>query len=221
MLDAPLRRLIDPALNTMGRLLIRMEIPPNALTMLGLCCALACFAALAMSFYTAALVLLLCNRLLDGLDGAAARASPDGATDFGGYIDILSDFIFYGGFVFFFSVGAPDTGVAAAFLLFSFMLSGGSFFAGAAIAEKRARQTDAGAADRGDKSFTYTRGLMEGSETIIAFTLICLLPSYFTVIAGLFGLLCLATAALRTRAAYKNFGASPMANAPLSSPDYE
>lgn len=39
------------------------------------------------------LVLILLNRLFDGLDGAVARAA--GPTDLGGYLDIVADFAFY------------------------------------------------------------------------------------------------------------------------------
>jgi phosphatidylglycerophosphate synthase len=202
MLDAPLRRLIDRPLAALGRAVVWADMPAHAVTLLGLCFAFGCFAALAMSFYKLALALMLLNRFLDGLDGAAARASPGGATAFGGYIDILSDFLFYGGFVFFFALGHPDNAVAASFLLFSFLLMGGSFFAGAAIAEKCAPADR----DRGGKSSRPMPGLAEGTETTIAFILVCLFPHAFKIVAVLFGLLCLATTALRVAQARKEFG---------------
>ncbi|MBU0800018.1 MAG: CDP-alcohol phosphatidyltransferase family protein, partial [Alphaproteobacteria bacterium] len=98
MLDQTFRRLIDPPLNMIAAALAP-HISANMLTLIGFILALLCFGALAAGAYMGALALLLCNRLLDGLDGPVARHSARGATDFGGYIDIVTDFIFYGGFV--------------------------------------------------------------------------------------------------------------------------
>jgi phosphatidylglycerophosphate synthase len=42
----------------------------------------------------AALALIIISRIGDGLDGSVARASA--RTDFGGYLDITLDFVFYG-----------------------------------------------------------------------------------------------------------------------------
>ncbi|MGQ7148234.1 CDP-alcohol phosphatidyltransferase family protein, partial [Escherichia sp. SS-MK2] len=47
----------------------------------------------ALGWYLAALVVILLNRLLDGLDGALARRR--GLTDAGGFLDISLDFLFY------------------------------------------------------------------------------------------------------------------------------
>ncbi|MGT4046616.1 CDP-alcohol phosphatidyltransferase family protein [Escherichia coli] len=48
---------------------------------------------LALGWYLAALVVILLNRLLDGLDGALARRR--GLTDAGGFLDISLDFLFF------------------------------------------------------------------------------------------------------------------------------
>ncbi|XNM56531.1 CDP-alcohol phosphatidyltransferase family protein [Escherichia coli] len=47
---------------------------------------------LALGWYLAALIVILLNRLLDGLDGALARRR--GLTDAGGFLDISLDFFF-------------------------------------------------------------------------------------------------------------------------------
>ena len=58
----------------------------------------ACFAPYSDQAYLLALVVILFNRFLDGLDGAIARR--DGISDFGGFLDICCDFIFYSAVVF-------------------------------------------------------------------------------------------------------------------------
>src|SRR5262249_14517713 len=141
------------------------------------------------------------NRLMDGLDGAVARRS--GPTDLGGFLDIVLDFIFYAGFPFFFAVGRPEAALPAAFLAFSFVGTGGSFLAFAAIAARRGLQTEA----RGRKSLYYLGGLTEGTETIALFVTVCLLPDYFAVLAWAFGGLCWLTTAVRIASGVSAFGA--------------
>ena len=92
MFDARLRPLIDPPLNAAGQWLARRGISANAVTLAGVPVAVAAAAAIAWDLPWLALALILANRLLDGLDGAVARAQ--GPSDFGGYLDSLADFAF-------------------------------------------------------------------------------------------------------------------------------
>src|SRR3546814_1217422 len=73
------------------------------------------WALLALGSYGGALALILLNRLADGLDGAVARHAR--VSDLGGYLDIVLDFLFYSGVVFFFAVGRPTKALPAAFLI--------------------------------------------------------------------------------------------------------
>lgn len=75
-------------------------------------------------------------------------------------------------------------------LVASFRLSGGSFLAFAALADKRGLATTA----RGRKGFFHAGGLAEGTETIAAFLLMCLFPGSFALIAWIFAAACLITA---------------------------
>ncbi|WP_197458249.1 CDP-alcohol phosphatidyltransferase family protein, partial [Erythrobacter sp. HI0077] len=93
MFDAKLRPLIDPPLNRLGSALARRGVTANAITFLGLALGLAGAAAISVGYFSAGLGLILANRLLDGLDGAVARAN--GPTVLGGYFDIVADFAFY------------------------------------------------------------------------------------------------------------------------------
>lgn len=199
MFDASLRRVLDPALDRAGTLLARWGLGANAVTVGGFLVGVAAWGALWANAYILALFLILGNRLADGLDGAIARRR--GLTDLGGYLDIVFDFIFYAGVPFFFAVGTPRAGLPAAFLVFSFIGTGGSFLAFAAIAAKRGLTTQ----QRGRKSIYYLGGLTEGAETIGLFVLLCLLPEHFGLLAWTFGGLCWLTTASRVAAAIEAF----------------
>lgn len=201
MLDSQLRPLIDPSLNAIARLVTKAGLSANGITLIAMALCIPLFIALGFQAYSLAFVFVLANRFLDGLDGPVARASLDGATDFGGYLDILGDFLFYSGFVFFWGLGAGAQAPYAFFLLFSFFASGISFLAFAIMAEKQKLS----AAAQGEKSFFYMAGLAEGTETILVFCIVCLFPPAFPVLAVLFGLLCWATAIERVMMARDMF----------------
>jgi phosphatidylglycerophosphate synthase len=200
VLDSRIRRRIDPPLDRLGRGLARLGLTANAVTVGGFLFGAGAWAALAWREYTLALVLIALNRAADGLDGAVARAR--GGTDLGGYLDVVLDFVFYAGVPFFFAVGRPEAALPAAFLVFSFVGTGASFLAFAALAAKRGVTTEA----RGKKAIYYLGGLTEGAETIALFVLVCLLPDHFAVLAWAFGGLCWVTTATRVYLAAATFG---------------
>ena len=192
MLDRLARRLIDPPLNRAGRWLAARGVTANAVTLAGLALGLVAAGMIALGAPFWALIPLLLSRLADGLDGAVARATVK--TDFGGYLDIAADFLFYGAVPFAFVLADPAAnGVAGAFLLFSFYFNGTSFLGFAILAEKRGLKTSA----QGQKSLYYSNGLLEGTETIAFFVLLCVSPQHFAVFAWGFGALCFATGCLR------------------------
>lgn len=199
MLDRTARRLIDPPLNRLGRGMADRGWTANGVTLLGLGLGLLSALTIALGAPLLALVPLLVSRLADGLDGAVARATVK--TDFGGYLDIACDFAFYGAVPLAFAVLDPANGLAAAFLLASFYVNGTSFLGYAILAEKRGITTQA----QGIKSLYYSNGLLEGTETIVFFILICLFPMAFAGLSWVFGTLCVLTAVLRIHGASKLF----------------
>ena len=195
MFDARLRDPVDRVINPIARWVGRHGVSANHVTICGFGFGLLAMGAVMVDAMIAALVLLLMNRFCDGLDGAIARYH--GATDFGGYLDIVLDFVFYSAIPFGFAVNNPENAVAASFLIFSFIGTGVSFLAFAILAEKRGISTDI----RGKKSFYYLGGLIEGAETITLLVLMCLFPDWFAVLAWVFGCLCWITTATRIHAA--------------------
>lgn len=184
MLDSHIRTFIDPVLSKLGTRAVQQGFTANQVTWTGFGIGLLVIPAIIMDWYLLALLLVLVNRLFDGLDGAVARVL--GKTDLGGYLDIVLDFIFYSAVVFAFCLAQPESAIYGAFLIFSFIGTGTSFLAFAVMAEKRGIETRA----QGEKSIFYLDGLVEGFETILVLALMCLLPAYFWALALSFGLIC-------------------------------
>lgn len=199
MLDARLRPWIDPPLNRMGRVLANLGVTANVLTFTGLAVGLVGAAAIALGHVGWGLSLIIANRLLDGLDGAVARAR--GPSDLGGYFDIVADFAFYVSIPLAFGVLSPANSLPAAVLVASFVLTGVSFLAFAVIAAKRGAETQA----HGRKSFFYSTGLAEGAETIAVFIAMCLWPAWFPTIAYAYAGLCVLTVFQRSAMAASAF----------------
>ena len=200
MLDRFARRLIDPPLNAAGRAIAQRGYSADHVTLIGLCLGLFSALLIALGWSLLALIPLLASRIADGLDGAVARATRK--TDFGGYLDIAADFLFYGAIPVAFVFADPlMNGAAGAFLLASFYFNGTSFLGYAILAEKHGHKTDA----QGQKSLYYSNGILEGTETIVFFVILCLWPAYCAPGAWAFGALCFVTATLRIYAAKQTY----------------
>ncbi len=192
MLDGSARKLIDPYLFRLAQSLKAWNISPDQVTIAGFCIGLFAAFAIASHAYIAGLFLILVSRLADGLDGSLAKLTR--STDFGGYLDIVLDFGFYGAIPLAFIFADPQhNALPGAVLLFSFYLNGASFLAFASIAEKLGLSSEV----RGKKSIYFTTGLAEATETLAVFVLACLFPSWFAVLAWIFAAICFYTAFVR------------------------
>lgn len=200
MLDRHLRPLLDPPLNLIGGQIARSGLTANMVTLIGLAFGLAGAGAIVAGYFLLAVALILASRFADGLDGAVARAQ--GVTDFGGYLDITCDFIFYAAIPLAFVLHNPaSNGVAGAVLLTSFYINGASFLGYAILAEKKQMRSDL----HGVKSLYFTGGLLEGTETIAFFIAICVWSGWFVPMAYVFATLCCVTAGARVLLAARVF----------------
>lgn len=200
MLDRHMRPLIDPPLAWLGREMARVGVSANAVTLAGLALGLAAALCVTQGLMLEALALVLASRLADGLDGAVARAR--GPSDFGGYLDISADFLFYGAVpLAFVALDPAANALAGAALLVSFYFNGATFLGFAILAERKAMRSDA----HGVKSLYFTDGLLEGTETIVFFVLLCLFPAWFAPLAWGFAALCFLTAGARILLAHRVF----------------
>ncbi|WP_319530638.1 CDP-alcohol phosphatidyltransferase family protein [uncultured Cohaesibacter sp.] len=200
MFDARLRRIIDPPVNRLGLTLAGAGITANQITTAGLVLGALSAVAIAFEAYWLGLAVLLTSRLMDGLDGAVARAS--GKTDLGGYLDIVFDFIFYGLVPLGFAFARPENALPAAILLAVFYANGASFLAYAIMAEKHKLST----VSHGSKSLYFTGGLAEAGETYAVFAAFCLFPDHFGWIACAFAAVTAVTTISRILLAIKVFG---------------
>jgi len=200
MIDASLQRLLARPLDAVGRTLAESGVSANSVTLAGLGLAVVLVFVLATRQYAVGLSLLALNRLLDGVDGSIARSTR--RTDFGGYLDSVADYVFYAGVPFGLALSNPqDNALPAAALLASFLLTGASFLAFAALAAKRGLQPEASR----PKAFFYSVGFMEGAETIAFFVAMLLWPAHFAALAWTFSGLCVLTAVQRSLIAAKAF----------------
>ena len=203
MLDPLMRRIIDPPLNRVGASLAALRVPPDGATFLGLGFAIATVPALAEGWYILGLLFILLNRLADGLDGAIARRV--GPTAFGGYLDIVCDSVFYAAVPLGFALAGPANAIWAALLLATFVCTMTSFLGRAILAVNRGEPTEGA---RGRKSFFYSAGIIEGTETIAAFVLFCLFPAAFPILAATMSALCAWTVVARLHEASHTASAS-------------
>ena len=200
MLDKAVQRALRPAMTRAARALVRLGVGADALTLAGFAIGMAAAAAIAFGEFLPGLALLLLSRLMDGLDGAVARATHP--TDRGGFLDITLDFLFYAAIPLAFALADPvANALPAAVLLAAFIGTGSSFLAFAAVAEKRRLQSLAFP----EKSFYFLGGLTEATETITAFAAMCLWPQWFAPIAYGFAALCGITIALRIGWGWQRF----------------
>ena len=202
MLDSVARKIIDPPLNRAAHILSGLRLTGTFTTLTGFLFGVVACGFVYNQLYIAGLAFLILNRLCDGLDGAIARARNEDS-DFGGYLDITLDFFMYAGFPFAFALGLNtiDAFMASSFVIFAMITTGVSFLAYAIIAAKNNMQTS----HQGKKSFYFSNGLMEGTETILFLCLLCIFPYDFAMICFIFGGLCLVTTIMRIRMAYCNF----------------
>lgn len=135
MLDRHLHPRIKPLLNALALPLEKAGVSADGVTLTGFAIGVLALPFLALGWYLPALVVIVLNRLLDGLDGALARRR--GLSDAGGFLDISLDFLFYALVPFGFILASPaQNALAGGWLLFAFIGTGSSFLAFAALAAK-------------------------------------------------------------------------------------
>ncbi|MDA8367259.1 MAG: CDP-alcohol phosphatidyltransferase family protein [Actinomycetota bacterium] len=178
MFDSRIRSAIAPPLEAAGRSIAARGVSPGAVTAAGWVVGAGACVAAATAQWAVALGLWLGNRLLDGLDGPVARAR--GATDRGGFLDVVADFSVYAGFVVAVAVAVPPARLACVVLLFTYYLSGTALLALSSLLERRRQSAGDG------RSLRLTGGLAEGFETIVAYVAFCLLPGSAATIAWVF-----------------------------------
>jgi phosphatidylglycerophosphate synthase len=175
VLDARLRatkdRLLAPLVGA-----IAPGVSPAALSLLSLAAGVGAALAAAGSVVWAAITLFLLGRLADGLDGPVARRRGR-TSDLGGFTDLLGDVVVYAAVPLGVAAGADDanTWAAAAVLLATLYVNAVSWLFLAAVIARRSKE----APDHRGTTTTIPMpaGLIEGTETIVLYTIILAFPA--------------------------------------------
>lgn len=148
-------------------------VGPMPLTLLALAIGVASAVAAALGVTGTALLLWLGNRITDGLDGEVARTRGE-TSDFGGYVDMMSDVIVYAAIPLAVVYAQSDPRVTGAVLIMiaAFYTNITSWTFLSAVLEKRRTQS-------GTHSTTIEMpsGLIEGAETIVIYGLLLGFPA--------------------------------------------
>ena len=185
MLDELTRSWKEPVLAPFARWLTAVH--PHLMTLLSLILGLASAVFAWQQGYGLCALFFALNRFADGLDGTMARLNGQ-QSDFGGYLDIMVDFLIYALVPLALVLGRPSVAayLALAVLLAVYYVNAASWMYLAAILEKRVQ----GAAVRGEMTtVTMPAGLIGGTETVIFYFAFILAPMYldwlFYISAGL------------------------------------
>jgi phosphatidylglycerophosphate synthase len=176
MFDIVLRRWKDGLVEPVSRG-VPASITPTHVTLAAFWCGLlSCWLATVGGYGKLALAFWLLNRLLDCLDGSLARVR-DCATQLGGFLDLLSDFIVYS--LLPIAIARGQVGVvqvdwtAVAMLEASFHVNNFVLFYLAAVA--------AGKRDGELTSVTMMPALIEGFESGLLFTMMLVWPAQISL----------------------------------------
>ena len=200
MIDASLIPLQRRCLTLPARALVRVGVVANQVTLVGFCIGVLALPALVFGQFWLALLAIVVNRILDGLDGAVAQLTQP--TDRGAFMDIVLDFVFYALVPLGFALAEPAVNaLPAAVLIAAFVGTGSSFLAFSVIAEQRGMRPEAYPA----KGIYYLGGLTEGAETIGFFVAMCVFPQAFAPLAYLFAAACAVTTMTRWRHGWRAF----------------
>lgn len=203
MLPAMLAPHVTPYLERLAQWVVARGITANALTLISFLAAIGVMAAIGLHIYWLGIVMLLINRVCDGIDGIVARlhaAQHDGRlSPFGTFADTLTDIFLYGGIVFAFVLGTPSFAMAGTFLLFTWLLSAFASLAFDIEAESKGLAEE----HRTRNALLFFDGVSSQVEMTIVLTLMCVFPAYFPAIAAIYGVVCLLTVGSRVLMAYK------------------
>lgn len=185
MFDNSARQVKETVLTPLAGLFSYLH--PNVMTLLSLGLGLvAAGLAWQQSYWLAALFWAL-NRFTDGLDGTMARIH-NRQSDFGGYLDIVADYVVYTAVPVALVLGRPTTEnwIALALLLSTYYVNSASWMYLSAILEKRKH----GATATGEKTtVTMPPAVIGGLETTLVYFLFILWPSqimwWFGIMAAL------------------------------------
>jgi phosphatidylglycerophosphate synthase len=178
MFDSSLRVAKDRWLRPSAQAL--RGIPPLAITFAGFVAGMAAAWSAARGHYWGALALFWLGRIFDGLDGAVARAT-DSQSALGGYLDLMADFVVYAAIPIGLWWGLRNVNgpLPLIVMLATFYVNAASWMLLSALVEKGDALT----------SLAMPKGIIEGFETIVFYSLFLLFPAWSNELYYLFAFL--------------------------------
>ena len=194
MIDQYTIKIFKPFLELVASIFYKIGINANYVSLFGLILSFLSFYLILKDLNVIALFLFLLGRILDGIDGIIANKTK--ITEFGGFIDIVFDFISYSLVPLAFILKDNSNAIFGSILLATFFGTSSTFF-GIAIFEKNKfiKKND-------EKSFFHVGGFMGGTVTIFFLSLMFLFTEKFNLIALTFSVLCIISTIERIFYAY-------------------
>ena len=193
MFDARVNRAFSPLVEGIAAPMARRGSSALNVTIGGFVAAVAAIVFITSGFYLTGYVLLLLNRLADGVDGAVARRTEP--TPVGEFLDTLLDFVVIAAVPFAFSLAHPASALAGAFLLLGIVVW--------AVSELSLRLTHGptDAQTYNTAGHKLPASICGYTETFIVFGLMCLVPVVFPVLCYLYGILLFVSVGIRVAGA--------------------
>ena len=194
MIDQYTIKIFKPFLELVASIFYKIGVNANYVSLFGLILSFLSFYLILKDFNVIALFLFLLGRILDGIDGIIANKTK--ITEFGGFIDIVFDFISYSLVPLAFILKDNSNAIFGSILLATFFGTSSTFF-GIAIFEKNKFIKK-----NHEKSFFHVGGFMGGTVTIFFLSLMFLFTEKFNLIALTFSVLCIISTIERIFYAY-------------------
>lgn len=185
MLDTHCRKIVQPLIEKMARLLIKNSYTPNQITIFAFILGIVSSLFIYFDFRIVGVFILWCSGFFDAVDGTMARVLQK-KTQLGTLMDITFDRIVEGGIILVFGAKNSQYNFLLLILSISIILSMTIFLTSGAIIDKKS-----------EKSFYYQAGIAERTEGFIMLSLMVIFQKYSTVIIILFILMVLITALQR------------------------
>lgn len=194
MIDSRARHIIEKPINNIAQWFVNKKVSANSITLFGLLIAILGTSLYYFNIinYLLLLFLWLCG-LFDVIDGKIANLTTK--TSLGSFLDIVTDRIVE--FIFIFVIATKVEEYFYFFIITGIFYISISVFLTSAIISKDTTE---------NKSFHYSTGITERTETFIFISLLILFIDYYKLIITIFSILVIITIIQRVYEVYKFHG---------------
>jgi archaetidylinositol phosphate synthase len=197
VIDTRWRGEFEPMFNFLARILVRLKIKPNYITITAFAVGLLSAISIGFNRLLIALILLWISGLLDVLDGSVARIMGTSSA-LGAYMDLIFDRMVEAFIILGFTLLAPANYLAYILFYISVIFNFTTFVLAGALFK-----------NVGEKSMHYDTGIAERTETFIVFSLMLIFKNHITLILMIFNAIIFLTGIIRF---YKVIKYSKMSN---------